>query len=355
VWLAVPRIWEKIKAGIEAKVAAEESPVKKALGRWALGAAARKAEARLAGRDLKPLGRIQAELADKVVLSRIREALGLDQLKWCWSGAASIAPETLTFYVGLGIEICEIWGMSESCGSGTLNPPGKAKVGTGGPPLPGTEVRLADDGELLIRGPGVMAGYRRDPEKTAEAIYDDGCRHTGHIGRLDENGYVTIVDRKKEIIINAAGKNMSPANIENTIKVTTPLAAAVAVVGDGRPYNVASPPGHATMRDLLEACVQVTGSAAELRWTSPAAILAAGIRPWTDLPIWVPPGAAYDAMHQADVAKASAAGLRCRPAAATVADTWSWLQALGDAPLPRQDRPSVGLSPEIEARVLGTV
>jgi 2'-hydroxyisoflavone reductase len=123
----------------------------------------------------------------------------------------------------------------------------------------------------------------------------------------------------------------------------------------GGPYNVASPPGHATMRDLLEACVQVTGSAAELRWTSPAAILAAGIRPWTDLPIWVPPGAAYDAMHQADVAKASAAGLRCRPAAATVADTWSWLQALGDAPMPRQDRPSVGLSPEMEARVLGTV
>jgi len=239
VFFAVPRIWEKIKIGIEAKVAAEESPVKKKLANWAFAIAAKHAQAQLAGKSLNPLDRAQYVLADKLVLSKIRAALGLDQLKWCWSGAASIAPETLIFFQGLGVSICEIWGMSESTGAGTLNPPEKPKVGTVGPALPGMQVRLAEDGELLIKGPGVMLGYRKDPEKTAEAIDADGWLHTGDIGTLDEDGYFSIVDRKKEIIISSAGKNMSPANIENTIKVTTPLAAAVAVIGDGRSYNVA--------------------------------------------------------------------------------------------------------------------
>jgi len=239
VFFAVPRIWEKIKIGIEAKVAAGQSPVKKKLANWAFAIAAKHAEAQLAGKSLNPLDRAQYVLADKLVLSKIRAALGLDQLKWCWSGAASIAPETLIFFQGLGVSICEIWGMSESTGAGTLNPPEKPKVGTVGPALPGMQVRLAEDGELLIKGPGVMLGYRKDPEKTAEAIDAEGWLHTGDIGTLDEDGYFSIVDRKKEIIISSAGKNMSPANIENTIKVTTPLAAAIAVVGDGRSYNVA--------------------------------------------------------------------------------------------------------------------
>ena len=239
VFFAVPRIWEKVKIGIEAKVAAEESPVKKKLANWAFAIAAKHAQAQLEGKTLNPLDRAQYVLADKLVLSKIRAALGLDQLKWCWSGAASIAPETLIFFQGLGVSICEIWGMSESTGAGTLNPPEKPKVGTVGPALPGMQVRLAEDGELLIKGPGVMLGYRKDPEKTAEAIDADGWLHTGDIGTLDEDGYFSIVDRKKEIIISSGGKNMSPANIENTIKVTTPLAAAIAVIGDGRDYNVA--------------------------------------------------------------------------------------------------------------------
>jgi long-chain acyl-CoA synthetase len=188
---------------------------------------------------LGPVDAAQFTVADRLVLSKLRAALGLDELKWCWSGAASIAPETLTFFLGLGINICEIWGMSESSGAGTLNPPGKARIGTVGPALPGTQVRLAEDGELLIKGPGVMAGYRKDPVKTAEAIDADGWLHTGDIGTVDADGYFSIVDRKKELIISSSGKNMSPANIENTLKVTTPLAAAITVIGDAKPFNVA--------------------------------------------------------------------------------------------------------------------
>jgi len=239
IWFAVPRVWEKIKLGVEAKLAAEPSPVKKALGGWALGMAAKSAQAQLAGRALSPVDRVQFALADRLVLAKIRAALGLDELKWAWSGAAAIAPETLQFFTGLGLNVCELWGMSEISGAGTLNPPGRARVGTVGLPLPATEVRLADDGELLFRGPGVMSGYRGDPEKTAEAIDADGWVHTGDVATIDADGYVTIVDRKKELIISAAGKNMSPSNIENTIKVTTPLLSAVAVIGDGRPFNVA--------------------------------------------------------------------------------------------------------------------
>lgn len=248
-WLAVPRIWEKLKIGIEMKVN-EATGIKLKLGKWALAQAAIRGQATLDNRPLTAKEQRKVNLADKLVLSKVREALGLDQLKWCWSGAAPIAPETLQFFSGLGIEICEIWGMSESCGSGTLNPPGQTKIGSVGPALPGTEVRIEPDpdffeawgegaGELLIRGRGVMVGYRNEPEKTAEAIDSEGWLHTGDIGIMDEDGYFTIVDRKKEIIINAAGKNMSPANIENTIKNTTPILSAVAVIGDGRPYNTA--------------------------------------------------------------------------------------------------------------------
>lgn len=239
IWFAVPRVWEKIKMGIEAKVAAAESPVKKKLGTWALAMGDKQGAALLAGEPLRGKDAAQYRLADKLVLSKVRSALGLDELRWAWSGAAAIAPETLSFFVGLGIDVCEIWGMSEIAGAGTINPPGRAKVGTVGPALPGFEMKIADDGELLFRGDCVMPGYRGDPDKTAEAIDSDGWLHTGDVGTIDADGYLTITDRKKELIISAAGKNMSPSNIENTLKVTTPLAATIVVVGDARPYNVA--------------------------------------------------------------------------------------------------------------------
>ena len=239
IWFAVPRVWEKIKMGVEAKMAAETSPVKKALGGWAMGLAAKNGQAKLAGKSLNPIDAIQFGLADKLVLSKVREALGMGELKWAWSGAAAIAPETLVFFMGLNITVCELWGMSELTGAGTLNPPGKIKVGTVGPPIPGTEVKLAEDGEILFRGPGTMLGYRKAPDQTAECIDAEGWIHTGDVGTIDDDGYLTITDRKKEIIINAAGKNMSPSNIENTLKVTTPLAATITVIGDAKPYNVA--------------------------------------------------------------------------------------------------------------------
>ncbi|MFC7502200.1 AMP-binding protein [Nocardioides sp. CPCC 206347] len=239
IWFAVPRVWEKIKAGVEAKVANEPDDKKRKIAQFALGMAEKKADARLAGKGLNPIDSVKFAVADKLVLSKMREALGMQELVWAWSGAAAISPETLKFFIGLGIEVCELWGMSETCGGSTLNPPGKQKLGTVGPAIPGVEIKLAEDGELLVRGPGNMIGYRKDPEKTAEALDADGWIHTGDIGTVDEDGYYSIVDRKKELIISAAGKNMSPSNIENTLKVTTPLAAAIVCIGDARAFNTA--------------------------------------------------------------------------------------------------------------------
>ncbi|HEY2637349.1 MAG TPA: long-chain fatty acid--CoA ligase, partial [Solirubrobacteraceae bacterium] len=136
-------------------------------------------------------------------------------------------------------ELAELWGMSETCGMGAVNPPGKVKIGTVGPPAPGVEMKLAEDGEVLMRSECVMVGYRNMPEQTAEAIDDGGWLHTGDIGEFDEDGYLKIVDRKKEIIINAAGKNMSPAHIESCLKGAGPLIGQAAVIGDRRSYNTA--------------------------------------------------------------------------------------------------------------------
>ncbi len=173
------------------------------------------------------------------MLSKLREKLGLDQVRWTVSGAAPIPKETLAFFHGLGIPICEVWGMSELSCVATVSHPRDARIGTVGKLLPGMEGRIADDGEFLIRGPLVMKGYRKEPQKTAEAVDEDGWLHTGDILEADEDGYLKVVDRKKEIIINAAGKNMSPANIENTIKAACPLVGVLLVIGDARPYNTA--------------------------------------------------------------------------------------------------------------------
>ena len=147
--------------------------------------------------------------------------LGLDQVESFVVGAAPTPPEVLEFFLALGIEIRETWGMSETTAITTLNPPGGVRVGTVGPPIPDTEVKLAEDGEVMVRGPQVMKGYRNMPEKTAEALTEDGWLLTGDIGEFDEEGYLRIVDRKKELIINAAGKNMSPANIEAKLKAAS--------------------------------------------------------------------------------------------------------------------------------------
>jgi long-chain acyl-CoA synthetase len=154
-------------------------------------------------------------------------------------GAAPTPREVIEWYHALGLPLAELWGMSETCGAGCCNPPEKIKIGTVGPAAPGVEIKLGEDGELLMRSEVVMAGYRNQPDKTKEALDDDGWLHTGDIAEIDDDGYVKIVDRKKELIINAAGKNMSPANIEAEVKTASPLIGQAICIGDQRPYNVA--------------------------------------------------------------------------------------------------------------------
>ncbi|MDJ0029463.1 long-chain fatty acid--CoA ligase [Gordonia alkanivorans] len=235
-FFGVPRVWQKIRAGIEAKVAEESSPVKRALAGWAFGVGASTAQARIDGKGSGLLGGVQHGIADKLVLHKVRAALGLDEVVFAGSGAAAIPVEVLKFFLGLGIPILEVWGMSETTGVSTMTTPDNLKIGTVGPPIRGMEVRLADDGELLVRGPVVMRGYRNQPEKTAETIDADGWLSTGDIATIDDDGNVIIVDRKKELIINESGKNMSPTNIENAMKAASSLIGQVAAIGDSKPY-----------------------------------------------------------------------------------------------------------------------
>jgi long-chain acyl-CoA synthetase len=177
--------------------------------------------------------------ADEQLFSKLRAGLGLDEINGVHVGAAPTPLEVLEFFHAIGIEIGELWGMSETCGVATCNPPERVRLGTVGPPVPGVEIKLADDGEVLVKGDSVMPGYRNMPDKTAEAIDEEGWLHSGDIGELDADGYLKIVDRKKELIINAAGKNMSPANIEAKLKSASPVIGQAIAIGDRRPYNVA--------------------------------------------------------------------------------------------------------------------
>jgi long-chain acyl-CoA synthetase len=243
IWGGVPRVWEKLKGALEAGIAGEQNPATATAVRGAIEVGRRKVRAEQAaaagegrgpGRDLLA----EYEAADEV-LSKLRAKLGLEQVCWSVSGAAPIAADVLELFAAIGLPICEGWGMSELSCFATLNPAGRARFGTVGPALPGIELGLADDGELLCRGPTVMRGYRGEPDKTAEAIDPGGWVHTGDIAEIDPDGYVRIVDRKKELIINAYGKNMSPANIEAKLKAASPLIGQAIAIGDRRPYNVA--------------------------------------------------------------------------------------------------------------------
>ncbi|MEV0360754.1 fatty acid--CoA ligase FadD11 [Nocardia sp. NPDC050697] len=239
IWGAVPRVWEKLRAAVEFAVAAEPDEQKRTGLRWALDVAARRSARQLAGAPVPEELAVEWQRADALVLGRLRAKLGLDRVRWAMSGAAPIPPETLGFFAGLGIPIAEIWGMSELACICSVSHPADAKLGSVGTLLPGMEARVAADGELLVRGPLVMKGYRGEPSKTAEAIDADGWLHTGDVVTIDDDGFLRVVDRKKELIINASGKNMSPTAIENTVKAATPLIGAMAAIGDGRPYNTA--------------------------------------------------------------------------------------------------------------------
>ncbi|GAA5093399.1 fatty acid--CoA ligase FadD11 [Nocardia iowensis] len=239
IFFGVPRVWQKIKAGIEGKLAAESSGVKKKLANWAIETGIAAARADLTGRGGGPVLAVQHKLAEALVLSKLRHAMGLDELKVAASGAAPIPPETLEYFIGLGFTVTEVWGMSETTGVGTYTELEKPRPGSVGRPVDGMELRLDTDGEVLVRGPIVTRGYRNMPEKTAEAIDAGGWLHTGDVGTLDPDGYLRIVDRKKELIINEAGKNIAPSNIENAVKAVSSLVGQVVAIGDAKPYIAA--------------------------------------------------------------------------------------------------------------------
>lgn len=239
IWAAVPRVWEKLKAAIEFAVAHEPDQAKRQALQWAMSVAGKRATALISDEPLPDDVAAEWAQADELVLSKLREKLGLDQLRWAVSGAAPIPRETLAFFVGIGIPIAEVWGMSELSCVASVCHPRDSRLGSVGKLLPGLESKIAEDGEFLVRGPLVMKGYRKEPAKTAEAVDPDGWLHTGDILDVDADGYLRVVDRKKELIINAAGKNMSPANIENAIKAACPMIGAMLTIGDGRPFNTA--------------------------------------------------------------------------------------------------------------------
>ena len=239
MFLGVPRVWNKIKTGIETKLDTEATGIRRQLALWAIDTGIQAARLTLAGESVPPSLAFRRNIADRLVLAKLRHALGLDQVRWAVIGAAPSPIETIEFVWGLGIPVYEVWGLSESVGCGTSNRPGAYKVGSIGQPLSGVEISVAGDGELLIRGPVVMRGYRHQPEKTIEAIDLDGWLHTGDIGTIDEQGFVTILDRKKELLVNEAGKNLSPANIEMAIQSTSPLIDQVVAFGDAKPYVTA--------------------------------------------------------------------------------------------------------------------
>jgi long-chain acyl-CoA synthetase len=235
-FFAVPRIWEKLKAGVEARIAAGENAE---AARAMLDAAIRKVELEQAGEPVPDALAATVAAADARLFAPLRAALGLDEILTVNVGAAPTPRAVLVFFHAIGIPVAELWGMSETCGAGCVNPSDAVRIGTVGLPAPGVEVRLADDGELLVRSRVVTSGYRNLPERTAEALDADGWLHTGDVAEIDADGYVRIVDRKKELIINAAGKNMSPALIEAALKGASPLLGQACVIGDGRRYNSA--------------------------------------------------------------------------------------------------------------------
>ena len=233
VFLGVPRVWEKIQAGIQL-AAAQNGPLKKRVGAWArrVGLAAGYAEQRGGPR---PWGHA---LAHRLVFSKVREKLGLDAARLCIVSAAPTALETLEFFLGLGVPIMEIYGMSECTGPATISLPNAYRTGRAGRPLPGTEMKTAEDGEVLMRGPHVFKGYYKNEEATREVKDAEGWLHSGDIGEIDADGYLRITDRKKELIITAGGKNIAPQLLEGKLKQIPAVSQAVAI-GDRRPYVVA--------------------------------------------------------------------------------------------------------------------
>ena len=232
IFLAVPRVWEKFEAALRGKLA-EATGVKAKLAGWA-----RETELEAFKKEIttgRPVSGVSRNLANKLVISKIKEALGLDQLQVALSGAAPISVSTLEFFASIGLPIHEGYGMTETTAFASVQPYGRLRFGTIGKPLPGVEVKIAEDGEIMLKGINMVKGYHRLPDKTAELYDDDGWMHTGDLGAIDEAGYIAITGRKKDLIITAGGKNVAPAEMEGYLQSIPGVGQAV-VVGDRQPY-----------------------------------------------------------------------------------------------------------------------
>ena len=236
-FFGVPRVWEKFRAGLLTQIDSEEG-LKRTLAHTAIDTGMDVVRRQQEGRSVPPLLALKHRVLDRVVLSKVRAGLGLDRCEFTASAAAPLPVDVAEFFAGIGLPLLEVYGMTETTGVATGNRPGHIKIGTVGPALDGVEVTLGDDGEVLVRGPLNTPGYLNRPEATAELLDDDGWLHTGDIGEFDADGYLKIVDRKKELIITAGGKNLSPANIESLLK-EHPLVGQALAYGDKRPYVVA--------------------------------------------------------------------------------------------------------------------
>jgi long-chain acyl-CoA synthetase len=231
---AVPRVWEKFYSGITIALK-DATPIQQWAYRRAIEAGFAVADARIARRAPSAFDKARFQLAYWLVLRNIRRMIGLDRCRWLFTGAAPIAPELIRWYLALGLDMFEVYGQTENCGLATAMPADGIKLGTVGKAVPYGEIGISPAGEILIRGEFVFMGYLNQPEKTAETVDRDGWLHTGDVGMIDEEGYLKITDRMKDIIITAGGKNITPSEIENQLKFSPYIGDAV-VIGDKRAY-----------------------------------------------------------------------------------------------------------------------
>ncbi|PUA82132.1 AMP-dependent synthetase/ligase [Nocardioides currus] len=237
-FFGVPRVWEKIKTGISAKLAADPNPDNVKLVQDSMAAGLAWVQAQEVGGTMTPEIEAAYQQADEAILGFLKLLLGLDQVTWAGSAAAPMPIEVAKFMAGLGLKVYDVYGMTETCGAVTANGPADFRLGTVGRATPGMEVALGEDDEVLVRGPVITPGYHRQEQATRNLIDADGWVHTGDIGTLDEDGFFAIVDRKKELIITSAGKNIAPSNIENYLK-ESPLVGHAMAIGDNQAYVVA--------------------------------------------------------------------------------------------------------------------
>ena len=237
-FFGVPRVWEKVRAGIQALLTAEQDEGKRAAVQQAMETGRRYVESCQYGQTTSPELEARFRLADEQVLGPIRSLLGLGEASSVFSGAAPLPPEVAAFLAGLGMKVLDVYGMTETTGAFTANTPAEFKLGTVGRPTAGMEVTIAEDGEILVRGPLTTPGYLNRPDLTDALIDADGWLRTGDIGAIDADGFVSVTDRKKELIITAGGENIAPAAIENLL-VAHPLIGQALAYGDRHPYVIA--------------------------------------------------------------------------------------------------------------------